>query len=274
MTKPEAVHLDCINFSYGNGAILRKLSLTAHEAEIVGILGPNGAGKSTTLRLIIGTLQPSQGLVEIFGLPLDSYTHRKLAQNIAMVPQGMQVSFNFSVRELVLMGRTPHGNWFNAEKKQDAKIVNHAIEDVGLSGFQHRTYRDLSGGEKQLVALAMALAQEPRILLLDEPTHNLDIDHQVRFITLLKQINESRNMTIIAVGHDVNLAALYCDRIILLRNGHIIDSGPPNEVINIKNMRACYGTDVHIFTHKNTGRPQISLSTTNKLNNNKEPHNE
>jgi iron complex transport system ATP-binding protein len=256
----EAIQLEGVWFAYGKNSVLRDLTLSVGEGEVVGLLGPNGCGKSTTLRLLTGALDPQRGSVEVWDRARRSYGRRELAQQVALVPQELQVTFDFLAQDLVMMGRAPYVHWLRGEREDDRAMTRRAMTDVGIRDLAQRPYRELSGGEKQRVVLAMALAQDAKILLLDEPTHNLDIRHQSGLFDLVRRINQDRGVTVLAVVHDINLASLYCDRVVLLRDGRVMEEGPPQEVITVENLRRCYDAEVHVFPHPQTGRPQVALA--------------
>ena len=256
----EAIRLDGVWFAYDKNPVLRDLTLSVGEGEVVGLLGPNGSGKSTTLRLLTGALEPQRGSVDVWDRARRSYGRRELAQQVALVPQELQVTFDFLAQDLVMMGRAPYVHWLRGEREDDRTMTRRAMAEVGIRDLALRPYRELSGGEKQRVVLAMALAQDAKILLLDEPTHNLDIRHQSGLFDLVRRINQDRGVTVLAVVHDVNLASLYCDRVVLLRDGRVMEEGPPNAVITVDNLRRCYDAEVHVFPHPQTGRPQVALA--------------
>ena len=159
-----------------------------------------------------------------------------------------------------MLGRAPYVHWLRGAREEDRAMARRAMSEVGIRDLALRPYRELSGGEKQRVVLAMALAQNAKILLLDEPTHNLDIRHQSGLFDLVRRINQDRGVTVLAVVHDINLASLYCDRIVLLRDGRVMEEGRPDEVITVENLRRCYNAEVHVFPHPQTGRPQVALA--------------
>lgn len=254
-----AIALIDVTFRYADVPVLRGFSLSVGQGEMVGLLGPNGSGKTTALRLLIGGLSPETGAVCIDGRPRRAAERRTLAKRIAIVPQEVQVTFDFRVEDLVLMGRGPHVNWLRGDTPRDRAIVRAVMHEVGIADLAERPFRQLSGGEKQQVALAMALAQEPEILLLDEPTHNLDIANQVGLFDLVQRLRAERRLTVLAVIHDVNLAALYCDRLILMRDGRVIAEGAPDAVVTPEHLLCCYGAAVESFPHPVTGQPQVAL---------------
>jgi ABC-type cobalamin/Fe3+-siderophores transport system ATPase subunit len=239
--------------------VLDGLSLELRRGEVLGVIGQNGSGKSTAVRLLDGSLKPRAGQALVSGRPRSSYSRRELARLIATVPQELHVAFDFTVAELVMMGRGPHVNWLRGDTADDRAAAWAAMEMVGVSDLAGRSYRQISGGEKQRTVLAMALAQSPNILLLDEPTNNLDMAHQSAFFELLLRLRDEQGLSILAVVHDVNLAALYCDRVLMLREGSVVADGPPGESITPAALMDCFGIDVEVFEHPTAGRPQVAL---------------
>ena len=254
-----AFELAGVEFAYGRAPVLRGLSLSVAAGECAGLLGPNGSGKSTILRLLSGALQPQAGQVLIGGRPRGASDQRALARRIALVPQGLEVTFDFQVQELVLLGRSPYIHWLRGDTAADRRIAERALAAVGAAALAGRSFRELSGGERQRVVLAMALAQEPEILLLDEPTHNLDIASQTALFDLVQGLNRERGLTVFSAIHSVNLAALYCERLILLREGEVLVDGPPAAVVTEAHLHRAYGATVRVAPHPLSGRPQMVL---------------
>ncbi len=254
-----AMALDAVSFRYGKQPLLDHLSLQLNHGEVLGVIGPNGSGKSTAVKLLDGTLKPRDGRVLVSGQPRRDFSRKALARRIAIVPQEVRVAFDFTVVELVMMGRAPHVNWLRGDTAADRAAAWAAMEMVGVADVAGRPYRQLSGGEKQRTILAMALAQTPRILLLDEPTNNLDLAHQSAFFELLLRLRDDQGLSILAVVHDVNLAALYCDRVVMLRDGKVVADGAPGDAITPAALRACFGIDVAVTEHPTAGRPQVAL---------------
>lgn len=249
-----------VRFSYGREPLLNDVSLEVGAGEIVGLLGRNGCGKTTALRLITGTLRAHSGEIRVGGRARAAWSRRELARHLALVPQELEVAFDFSVEELVLLGRSPHVGWLRGHTAADQAAAYDAMRAVGIDELAARPYRRLSGGEKQRVALAMALAQESRVLLLDEPTHNLDLAQQSLFFEALRRLARERGLSGLAVIHDVNLAALWCDRLLMLAEGRIIAAGEPESVLTPDNLRRCYGVETRILAHPDNGRPQVFVA--------------
>ena len=254
---PPLMRCDNISFAYGKIEALTSLSLEITSGEIFGLLGPNGSGKSTLLRLMSGVVRPRTGQVFFTGRDLQTYNREAVARQIAVVPQESRIELPFSVREVVLMGRSPYLKRFGFEQAHDLAIAQHAMEQTGVSALATREIHELSGGERQRVVLARALAQEPQLLLLDEPTAFLDIKHQVEVYDLLKRLSRQQGLTVVAIMHDLNLAALYCDRLALLKAGKVFAHGTPEQVLTYVNIKAVYDTEVYIGLNDITGKVHI-----------------
>jgi iron complex transport system ATP-binding protein len=250
-----------IHFSYAAKPVMKKVSFTIDEAQIVAIIGPNGSGKTTLLKIINGTLFPDAGQMLIDGKDASRWSRKDLAQKVAIVPQETAVVFPFYAEEIVLMGRFPHLNNYRFEDKKDYRIVHEAMEKTDTLAFAARRFDELSAGERQRVLIARALAQEPKVLLLDESTVFLDLKHQAQFLALLRQLNTAQQLTVIFVTHDINLAAQHADRIILLYSGKIYAIGKPAEVITAANIKEVYDVDSLIDKNPQNGLPRMTLLT-------------
>ncbi len=245
-----------IAFSYDVRPLFDGLSVAVGDGEFVGLVGPNGSGKTTFLNLLTRVLKPSRGRITVDGDDVESYSARSLARKIAVVPQESSFVFPFTVAEIVLMGRAPHVDTI-LEREEDFEIAAEAMKMTGVDHLASRPVTHLSGGEKQGVVIARALAQRPSILLLDEPTAFLDIKHQVDIYDILVELNRERGMTIIAVSHDLNLASHYCERVLVFKEGRLKFDGPPQEAITPDTVRDVYGADVVVRTNSQTGRPFV-----------------
>jgi iron complex transport system ATP-binding protein len=241
-----------LRFGYGREPVVAGVSLALNRGEMLGVLGPNGSGKSTLMRLLSGVLEPDGGDVRLQGRPLRDYSRRALARAIAVVPQETAIAFPFSVTEVVLMGRSPHLGGFAFEGDRDVAVAHAAMARTGVLALAQRSIHELSGGERQRVVLARALAQEADILLLDEPAAFLDIRHEVELYDLLRDLQQE-GKSIISVLHDLNLAALYCDRVALLKAGRLVRVGPPADVITYATLTDVYETEVYVATNDITG---------------------
>jgi len=249
-----------VTFSYRAGAprVVDDVSLTIAAGSMVGILGPNGSGKTTLLKMLSGTLTPSAGQVVFGGRPLAGWPRRDVARRIAMVPQETHAPFDFTVLDIVLMGRFPHLGTFALEGPADLAIAQQALASTGMSAFEGRPFATLSGGEKQRVVIASALAQSPELLLLDEPTASLDLGHQLDVQLLLTKLNRDSGVTMVLSTHDLNLAAALCRDLILLRAGRVIAQGPTEGVLTPEAVRALYGVDADVARHPIAGHMTVT----------------
>lgn len=238
------IQTDNIQVSFGSKPILQDISLAIQDKEFVGIIGPNGSGKSTFLKCLYRVLQPNGGKIFFDGTEMSSLSHRDTALKMAVVAQHSTVNFDFSVLEMVLMGRSPYKGLLDRDQIDDYEIARHALAQVGLSDFESRNFNTLSGGEQQRVILARALAQRTECLVLDEPTNHLDIKYQLELMTIVKRLDA----TVVSAIHDLNLAAIYCDRIIALKDGHIVCSGTPQDVLSSDTIRHIYGVSAMVQT--------------------------
>ena len=239
--KSDIIHIKELKFSYEKSMVLDSLSFSVKAGSFFVIIGPNGSGKSTLLNLIAGIITPQSGAVEILGLSIQQYSRKKLATTISLVPQLTSVDFPFSVLDIVLMGRSPHLGILGLEQQKDVHIARQALEFTGVDHLSNRKMNHLSGGEQQRVFIARAICQDPKIILLDEPTASLDLAHQVRVMDLMEKLKQERGITVVMVSHDINLASMYGENVLLLKKGNIVKSGPPNDVINFKTLEETYG---------------------------------
>ncbi len=256
MTTPApatAMRASSISAGYPGVPVLYGVSLEVAAGEMLAIVGPNGAGKSTLLKVLGGSMTVSSGSVELFGRPLDSIERRELARTVASVGQENAVAFRFTVLEIVLMGRAPHLGAFRFEGRHDLEIANAALERFDLAHLARRHVQELSGGERKRVFLARALAQEPKIALLDEPTAFLDLKHVAEIFARFRELAAERAMTVVATLHDLNAAALYADRVLLLSNGASVAYGTPAEVLTAENLQRVYETGVYVGRNPSTG---------------------
>lgn len=242
---------------YDGATILQGVSLELGDSEFAGVIGPNGCGKTTLLRSMSRVLPPQSGSVLLDDLGIYSIPAREFARRVAVVPQDTLVAFDFTVLEIVLMGRSPRLGRFAVEGAKDTDIALDALQRTGTAHLKDRQINALSGGERQRVLVARALAQEPDVLLLDEPTSHLDISFQFEIMDLVKSLNRERGMTVLAVLHDLNLASQYCDRLILVGQGNVQADGSPEQVITADNIRRVYGAEVWVRRHPATSRPYV-----------------
>jgi len=246
-----------IRAGYGERMVLDAVSFEVPAGEVLAIVGPNGAGKSTLLRVLCGSLIPQSGAVELFGRPLPAYDRREFARVVATVAQESTVAFPFTVLEIVLMGRAPHLGAWRFETATDLEIGRRALAAFDILGLAGRHLQELSGGERKLVFLARALAQEPRLVLLDEPTAFLDLRHVSAILAKFRELAATRKLAVVASMHDLNAAALYADRVLLLSNGRTIAHANPDEVLTAENLSRVYETEVRVARNPETGKPMI-----------------
>lgn len=224
-------------YSYGGENAVKNISLYVNDGEFTGIIGPNGSGKSTVLKNAYRALSPDSGSVSLDGESLLKMSRKKSALKMAVVGQENDAPFVFTVEEIVAMGRTPHKKLFESDNEHDRYMVRHALEHLGMEAAAKRSYQSLSGGEKQRVLLARAIAQESDFFILDEPTNHLDISYQLQIFDFIRRLG----VTVLAAIHDLNMAALYCDRLYVLKNGEVIMSGTPEEVLTPDNINSVFG---------------------------------
>jgi len=252
----KAKNLSC---GYGPKEVIKDISFSVKEGEFLGIIGPNGAGKTTLFRAITGILKSRHGNVLYRDKNIFKISPRDFARQVAVIPQILEVPFAFTVEEFVLMGRFPHTGRFEALKERDYKILEKVLNLTDTFSFRHQKIFELSGGERQRVILAQGFAQEPCLLLLDEPTAHLDIAHQVQILDLVRKLNREKNLTVIVILHDLNLASSYCDRLILLEDGKIFRDGLPSKVLTYQNIEKVYKTVVVVEENPISARPYILI---------------
>jgi iron complex transport system ATP-binding protein len=248
-----------VSFNYGGAWALRGIDFQAHGGEIAGILGPNGSGKTTLLKIMDGILIPQQGEVLVRGKSLLSLRRAEIAKEIAMVSQETHFRFEFSVLEVVLMGRFPHLGRLQFEGDRDMKVALSALEATHTRELAGRSIHRISGGEKQRVLIARALAQEPKVILLDEPTSFLDLKYKREIFQLISSLSVDKGLAVIMVTHDVDLTAQYCHRLVLLKSGEIFRAGDPASVITSANIQAVYECPVVVDSNPVTGKPRVNL---------------
>ncbi|MGG1401079.1 adenosylcobinamide amidohydrolase [Bacillus salipaludis] len=249
-----------VSGGYSGEHVLKDVSFEVEKGELFGILGPNGSGKTTLLKMISGILPIQLGEILIGGKRLSKYNTKQLAQMIAVLSQQSSDSFSYTVKETISLGRYAHQKgWFQTWSKEDEDIVQRVMNQTGVSSMQTKNIQELSGGEKQRVFLAQALAQEPKILLLDEPTNHLDLSYQKELLDLLKKWTRQKGLTVISIFHDLNLAGLYCDRLLLLEKGTININHVPNEVLREEKIRDVYHTEILKLPHPKVAAPQMCL---------------
>ncbi|CAN2042143.1 iron complex transport system ATP-binding protein [Candidatus Magnetomoraceae bacterium gMMP-15] len=261
-----AIEIKDLNTTYGKDRILKNLSFSVNQGEFFVIIGPNGSGKTTLLKTINGIIKPQAGSLEIQGRSFRDYTWKSLAKITAFVPQEVPSDFPFTVEEVVLMGRSPHLGILGMENLKDKEIARSAMKFTHVSKLAGRRLNQLSGGERQRVFIARAVCQEPQIILLDEPTAALDLAHQINIMDLMERLKKEKGITIIMVSHDVNLAAIYGERLLLLKKGEIISIGRPDEVINFEILERAYGCVLMVNKSSLGNFPQVTLVPQKFLN--------
>ena len=232
-----------INITLEKNNILKDINIEVDNKEVVGIIGPNGSGKSTFLKCIYRVLKPSDGAILLDKVDIKDMKVKESSKRLAVLSQHNNYNFDFTVKDIVLMGRSPHKRFMERDNKEDYDIVNDALKKVEMLEFKDRSFQSLSGGEQQRVILARALAQQPQCLILDEPTNHLDIKYQLQLMRIVKNLN----IEVIAAIHDLNIAAMYCDKIYVLKDGEIIKYGNPKEVLTQKLIKEVYEVDAEVI---------------------------
>ena len=254
------ISIEDISAGYGSRPVLRNVSFHVARGDFVGLIGPNGCGKTTLLRVISGVLPPSSGRVRLRGSDLREIGPRKLARVMACLPQQFSLDLAFTVRELVLMGRSPHLPRFGGETGRDFETARGAMELADVSHLADRLVTEISGGERQRALIAMCLAQEPEVLLLDEPASHLDIAHQLSVLDLIARLNGRTGMTVVAVFHDLNLAAEYCRKLLVLNEGRVEASGRPQDVLTAEMILRVYKATVAVQPNPLSDKPHLVLT--------------
>ena len=252
-----------LSYGYTSGGRTRSftlddVSVTVERGSLTGLLGPNGCGKTTLLKLLSGVLQPAHGVVSLDGISLAGRSRRDIARHLAVVPQETHPAFDYTVMEMVLMGRHPHLGAFELEGPRDLALARDALAATGTDHLAGRAYMTLSGGEKQRVIIASALTQSPGVLLLDEPTASLDLGYQLEVAGLLRRLNLERGVTMVLATHDLNLAASLCDRLILMRDGRVVAQGATREVLTAASIRRIYDVEADVSFHGAAGHVTVT----------------
>ncbi|MFK0186378.1 ABC transporter ATP-binding protein [Streptomyces rubiginosohelvolus] len=247
------IDIDALTVEIAGARLVDQVTLGAADGQLVGLVGPNGSGKSTLLRCVYRALRPSAGAVRIGGEDLHALSTREGARRLAALPQDAVAEFDFTVIEIVAMGRLPHQGPMARTNDEDRRRCDEALEGVGAGHLAERGFLTLSGGERQRVLIARALAQQPRVLVLDEPTNHLDIAHQLEVLALVR----ASGLTVLTALHDLNLAALHCDVVHVIDSGRIVASGPPHDVLTTDLLADVFGVRAHRVTHPETGALQL-----------------
>lgn len=256
--RPQAISTQDLSYEIEGKTLLDSVTMHADRGQLVGLIGPNGAGKSTLLRTISGILRSRDGSVQLDGTDIRELSTREVATALALVPQIAPYTYGFTSIELVLMGRYPHLGRFQIEGREDDRIAREAMRLTETEEFANRTLDTLSGGERQRVFVARALAQQPSILLMDEPTANLDVLHQLKVLDLVRRLVDD-GLTAVAAIHDLSMAARYCDRLVLLSGGRVLAEGPPDEVLTPDTIETAFGVKSSVYQDPVTGSLAISL---------------
>jgi iron complex transport system ATP-binding protein len=249
--------LENISLAYGKNTVVQDLSFRVAPGEMVGLIGPNGSGKSTVIRALSRIITPASGRLFLGGRNIVEISRAELARLMGVVPQIAILPGTFSAFEIVLMGRNPHLGFLRHESAHDIEVAWRAMEMTRTECFAMRRVNELSGGEIQRVVIARVLAQEPKSVLLDEPTASLDISHQVDVLDLIKRLCREISLTVVIVLHDLNLATQYCDRLVLMKEGRLHAQGTPNDVINARNIKEVYGAEDCVYPHPDSGAPVV-----------------
>lgn len=249
-----------ITKTYRRTKVLQDVSLKVERGEFLGIIGPNGSGKSTLLNLLSGVEEPDQGQIRLAGQLLSSFTRKSLSQRLAVLQQDGLPSISYPVKEIIEMGRFPFQDWRGREKDNNAEsLIIEIMDRLELKEMAERPLSVLSGGQRQRVALGKVMAQQPEVVLLDEPTTYLDIRYQMQFMDLVASWKQEQGLTVISVMHDLNLASLYCDRLLILSQGKIVAEGTPDEILVPETVESVFDVKSHAVVHPDTGVPQLLL---------------
>lgn len=255
------IKIERLSGGYGSTFSLKNIHLQVNKGEFFGIIGPNGSGKTTLVKMLSGIIRPQTGSISIDNWPLAQYRSKDLAKKLAVLPQLTEQAFRFTVHETVALGRYAHqSSLFNMLTEYDEQVINEAMELTDVKRYEQVTIDQLSGGERQRVYLAQALAQEPEIILLDEPTNHLDLTYQKELLDLLNLWIKERGLTVVAIFHDLNLASLFCDRLLLMNKGEVFACGKPNEVLSRKNILKVYETKIENRSHPEIPKLQVMLT--------------
>jgi iron complex transport system ATP-binding protein len=266
------IEMNDVSLGYGRQAVLQDVSLRVGPREMVGLIGPNGCGKSTIIRALSHIINPLSGRITVDGRDIAGLSRQELAHLIGVVPQLPILPSAFTAFEIVLMGRNPHLGFLQYEGHKDIAIAWQAMEKTGTQSFAERRIRELSGGEIQGLLIARALAQETKAILLDEPTANLDIGRQIEILDLIRGMCTESNLAVLAALHDLNLAAQYCDRLVLLHDRRVYAEGTPWEVITSDNISRVYGAESSVYSHPVNGLPCVLLQANNGRVSNPDRH--
>ncbi|MGD2099732.1 MAG: ABC transporter ATP-binding protein [Desulfobacterales bacterium] len=254
-----AFTVNSLSYAYGSQRVLQDLCFSIPRGQIFTIIGPNGAGKTTLIKLMAGIIKHQSGQIDVMQKPIGSYSQKRLAQVLAYVPQGLPVGFPFTVEETVLLGRAPHQKVLGLASEEDLEIVQQTMTFTEVDRLARRKLDQLSGGEQQRVLIARALCQQPQVILLDEPTASLDLSHQIRIMDLMEKLKAEKGVTVVMVSHDVNLAAMYGDQVLLLKTGQIVCLGTPHAVLNFETLENTYNCKLLVDSSPLGNLPRVTL---------------
>lgn len=255
-----AFKVENISYSFNGNAILKNVSFAVGLGEFFAVAGPNGAGKSTLIRILGRALKHHSGKISFLGKSFENYRQSGIAKVMAVLPAEIYIPYDFTVGEIVLMGRSPYVLWWKDYSRKDKLIAGEIMTDLKIENLSHRNINSLSSGERQKVFIAQALCQEPKILLLDEPTSHLDIKHQIEIFSLLSKLCREKNLTIIVVSHDINLLSRYSSKLLMLKSGFVKALGSPQEIITRENIFALYGADSSVANVTPHCRPHVYIT--------------
>jgi iron complex transport system ATP-binding protein len=258
---PPVLEARGVTCGYGADPVLHDVSFRLTPGDFVGVIGPNGCGKSTLIRALTGVLRLETGTVTLDGEDVHRMGRRQVARRVAVIPQESGHLFGFTVMEMVMMGRTPHLRRLQRAADRDVALTEAALRQTDLMGLRDRKVTELSGGERQRAVIARALAQEPGLLLLDEPDSHLDIGHQIEIFDLIASLNRDRGLTLLCVSHNLNLASAYCRQLMLMQNGRLASTGAPEEIVTPERIHEVYGIRAHVQRSPVNGAPQITPVT-------------
>lgn len=254
-----AIEVEGLNFAYGQEHVLHDLHVSFPEGDLAAIIGPNGAGKTTLLNCVNGLIRPSSGRIRLHGTDIGDLDAKQRARLVGAVPQEFHIPFAYRVREIVALGRSPHLDFWGSLTEVDERTIDEALFETETLEFQSRRFNELSGGERQRVVVAMALAQRPRVLLLDEPTTHLDLAHEIEILNLVRRVNREQQVTVVACMHDINLAAAFFNRLLVIHDGRLVADGDPAKVLTRELMADVFKIQADVVMDPTTGSPRVAL---------------
>ncbi|MEN8190246.1 MAG: ABC transporter ATP-binding protein [Thermodesulfobacteriota bacterium] len=265
-TAENYLQLDGVSFGYSEKEVLSDIDLNVRSGRVYGLIGPNGSGKTSLVNLLCGTRRPDRGVVRLLGSPLSAYSKKQLARHLSLVPQEFTLGFDYRVRDIVFMGRHPHIGRFSSPSLDDHELVNRAMAEMDIESLADRPVTELSGGEKQRVVVARALAQDTATMILDEATSNLDIRHTLEIMRVLKKRVSQSGLCVIAAIHDLNLAASFCDEFIILKNGQLVSCGPVEHCLNRELIREVFEVEADVIVDSESSGMRIHYPFNRTIN--------